>query len=62
MVGSIDTICRRIGARVTLVLGWFTVSPATAGTPIELRQAMMTRLAKEVGPRYFSAIRQVAAA
>jgi len=38
------------------------VSSATPGTPIELRQRMMTRFAEEVCPRYSRAMRQTRAA
>jgi hypothetical protein len=38
------------------------VSSATPGTPIELRQRMMTRFAEEVCPRYSRAMRQTQAA
>jgi hypothetical protein len=38
------------------------VSSATPGTPIGLRQRMMTRFAQEVCPRYSRAMRQKQAA
>jgi hypothetical protein len=38
------------------------VSSATPGTPIELRQRMMTRFAEEVCPRYSRTMRRKQAA
>ena len=62
LVGSPATICRRIDALVALGFNYFMVSCATPGTPIELRQAMMTRFAREVCPRYSRAMRRNEAA
>lgn len=62
LVGSPETICRRIDQLVALGFNYFMVSSATPGTPIELRQAMMTRFAREVCSRYSPAMRAVAAA
>ncbi len=62
LVGSVETICRRIDALVALGFNYFMVSCATPGTPLELRQQMMTRFAREVCPRYSTAMRKAAAA
>ena len=58
LVGSPATICRRIDQLAALGFNYFMVSSATPGTPIELRQRMMTRFAEEVCPRYSSAMRR----
>ena len=55
--GSPATICRRIDRPAALGFNHFMVSSATPGTPIELRQRMMTRFAREVCPRYSRAMR-----
>ena len=60
LVGSPATICRRIDQLAALGFNYFMVSSATPGTPIELRQRMMTRFAEEVCPRYSRAMRQTA--
>ena len=60
--GSPVTICRRIDALAALGFNYFMVSCATPGTPIELRQRMMTRFAEEVCPRCSRAIRRTEAA
>ena len=62
LVGSPATICRRIDQLAALGFNYFMVSSATPGTPIELRQRMMTRFAEEVCPRYSRAMRQTQAA
>src|SRR5258708_4447765 len=62
LVGSPATICRRIDQLAALGFNYFMVSSATPGTPIELRQRMMTRFAREVCPRYSRAMRQTQAA
>jgi alkanesulfonate monooxygenase SsuD/methylene tetrahydromethanopterin reductase-like flavin-dependent oxidoreductase (luciferase family) len=62
LVGSPETICRRIDQLVALGFNYFMVSCATPGTPIELRQRMMTRFAEEVCPRYSSTMRRTKAA
>lgn len=62
LVGSPETICRRIDQLASLGFNYFMVSCATPGTPIELRQRMMTRFAKEVCPRYSQAMRRQRAA
>ena len=62
LVGSPETICRRIDQLVALGFNYFMVSCATPGTPIDLRQRMMTRFAEEVCPRYSRAMRRTKAA
>jgi alkanesulfonate monooxygenase SsuD/methylene tetrahydromethanopterin reductase-like flavin-dependent oxidoreductase (luciferase family) len=62
LVGSPATICRRIDQLAALGFNYFMMSSATPGTPIELRQRMMTRFAEEVCPRYSRAMRQRQAA
>jgi alkanesulfonate monooxygenase SsuD/methylene tetrahydromethanopterin reductase-like flavin-dependent oxidoreductase (luciferase family) len=62
LVGSPATICRRIDQLAALGFNYFMVSSATPGTPLELRQRMMTRFAEEVCPRYSRAMRQRQAA
>ena len=62
LVGSPETICRRIDQLAALGFNYFMVSSATPGTPLELRQRMMTRFAQEVCPRYSSAMRAAHAA
>jgi alkanesulfonate monooxygenase SsuD/methylene tetrahydromethanopterin reductase-like flavin-dependent oxidoreductase (luciferase family) len=60
LVGSVDTICRRIDALIALGFNYFMVSSATPGTPVELRRRMMSRFAKEICPRYSTAMAKVA--
>ncbi len=62
LVGSPATIGRRIDQLAALGFNYFMVSSATPGTPLELRQRMMTRFAEEVCPRYSRAMRQRQAA
>ena len=62
LVGGPDTICRRIDALAALGFNHFMVSCATPGTPVELRQRMMTRFAEEVCPLYSRAMRRTKAA
>jgi alkanesulfonate monooxygenase SsuD/methylene tetrahydromethanopterin reductase-like flavin-dependent oxidoreductase (luciferase family) len=62
LVGSVETICKRIDALAALGFNYFMVSCATPGTPIALRQKMMTRFAEEICPRYSSAMRKKRAA
>lgn len=58
LVGSVETICRRIDALIRLGFNYFMVSCATPGTPLAVRQKMMTRFAEEVCPRYSSRMRK----
>jgi alkanesulfonate monooxygenase SsuD/methylene tetrahydromethanopterin reductase-like flavin-dependent oxidoreductase (luciferase family) len=62
LVGSPATICKRVEQLAALGFDYFMVSSATPGTPIELRQKMMTRFAEEICPRYSTAMRQRQAA
>ena len=62
LVGSPATICRRIDQLAALGFNYFMVSCATPGTPIELRQRMMTRFAEEVCPSYSQSMRRKQAA
>lgn len=62
LVGSPDTICRRIDALAALGFNYFMVSAATPGTPVGLRQKMMTRFAEEICPRYSASMRRRQAA
>ena len=62
LVGSPATICRRIDQLAALGFNYFMVSCATPGTPIGLRQRMMTRFAEEVCPRYSQSMRRKQAA
>ena len=62
LVGSPATICKRIDALVSLGFNYFMVSCATPGTPLAIRQKMMTRFAEEICPRYSSAMRKGRAA
>jgi len=62
LVGSVETICKRIDQLAALGFNYFMVSCATPGTPIALRQKMMTRFAEEICPRYSSAMRKKHAA
>jgi hypothetical protein len=62
LVGSVETICTRIDQLAALGFNYFMVSCATPGTPIALRQKMMTRFAEEICPRYSSAMRKKRAA
>ena len=57
LVGSPETICRRIDQLAGLGFNYFMVSCATPGTPLALRQQMMTRFAREVCPRYSKSMR-----
>jgi alkanesulfonate monooxygenase SsuD/methylene tetrahydromethanopterin reductase-like flavin-dependent oxidoreductase (luciferase family) len=56
LVGSVATICKRIETLARLGFNYFMVSCATPGTPVAIRQPMMTRFAKEVCPRFSSAM------
>ncbi len=58
LVGSVETICKRIDSLARLGFNYFMVSSATPGTPFAVRQQMMTRFAREVCPRYSSAMRR----
>ena len=60
LVGSPETICRRIDALIALGFNYFMVSSATPGTPVELRRRMMTRFAKEICPHYSRAMAEIA--
>ena len=62
LVGSPETICRRIDALIGLGFNYFMVSSATPGTPRAVRQQMMTRFAEQICPRYSSAMRKGRAA
>lgn len=62
LVGSPATIRRRIDALAALGFDYFMVSCATPGTPIELRQRMMTRFAEEICPGYSPSMRRKRAA
>jgi alkanesulfonate monooxygenase SsuD/methylene tetrahydromethanopterin reductase-like flavin-dependent oxidoreductase (luciferase family) len=57
LVGNPDTICKRIDKLVGLGFNYFMVSSATPGTPLAVRQKMMTRFAEEICPRYSSAMK-----
>jgi len=46
----------------SLGFNYFMVSSATPGTPLAIRQKMMTRFAEEICPRYSSAMRKGRAA
>ena len=58
LVGSAQTIGKRIDALAALGFNYVMVSSATPGTPREVRRRMMTRFAEEVCPRYSSAMRK----
>jgi alkanesulfonate monooxygenase SsuD/methylene tetrahydromethanopterin reductase-like flavin-dependent oxidoreductase (luciferase family) len=60
LVGSVDTICRRIDSLVALGFNYFMVSSATPGTPVDVRRRMMTRFAEQVCPRYSRAMAKIA--
>jgi alkanesulfonate monooxygenase SsuD/methylene tetrahydromethanopterin reductase-like flavin-dependent oxidoreductase (luciferase family) len=62
LVGSPETVCRRIDALIGLGFNYFMVSSATPGTPRAVRQQMMTRFAEEICPRYSGAMRKGRAA
>jgi alkanesulfonate monooxygenase SsuD/methylene tetrahydromethanopterin reductase-like flavin-dependent oxidoreductase (luciferase family) len=62
LVGSPATICRRIDQLAALGFNYFMVSCATPGTPIGLRQRMMTRFAQEICPKYSQSMRRKQAA
>ena len=57
LVGSPETICKRIDALAALGFNYFMVSSATPGTPLAVRRQMMTRFAKDICPRYSRAMR-----
>ena len=50
LVGSPDTVARRINELRAIGFDYFIVSNATAGVPREVRHRMMSRFAKEVIP------------
>jgi hypothetical protein len=58
LIGSPETICKRIDALIGLGFNYVMVSCATPGTPLGVRQKMMTRFAEEICPRYSSAMRK----
>jgi hypothetical protein len=60
LVGSVDTICRRIDSLIALGFNYFMVSSATPGTPVDVRRRMMTRFAEQVCPRYSRAMAKIA--
>ncbi len=62
LVGSPATIRKRIDALAALGFNYFMVSSATPGTPVELRQKMMTRFAREICPQYSPSMRRKQAA
>jgi alkanesulfonate monooxygenase SsuD/methylene tetrahydromethanopterin reductase-like flavin-dependent oxidoreductase (luciferase family) len=62
LVGSPETICRRIDTLIGLGFNYFMVSSATPGTPRAVRQQMMTRFAEDICPRYSRAMRKGRAA
>jgi alkanesulfonate monooxygenase SsuD/methylene tetrahydromethanopterin reductase-like flavin-dependent oxidoreductase (luciferase family) len=62
LIGSPETICKRIDTLIGLGFNYFMVSSATPGTPRAVRQQMMTRFAEEICPRYSSAMRKGRAA
>ena len=62
LVGSAETICKRIDSLIALGFNYFMVSCATPGTPLAVRQRMMTRFAEEVCPRYSKKMRKASAA
>ena len=62
LVGTPETICRRIDTLVSLGFNYFMVSCATPGTPLAVRQRMMIRFAEDVCPRYSRAMRKGRAA
>jgi len=57
-----ESICRRIDTLISPGFTCFTVSSATPGTPLAIRQKMMVRFAEEICPRYSSAMRKGRAA
>jgi alkanesulfonate monooxygenase SsuD/methylene tetrahydromethanopterin reductase-like flavin-dependent oxidoreductase (luciferase family) len=62
LIGTPETICKRIDALIGLGFNYFMVSSATPGTPRAVRQQMMTRFAEEICPRYSGAMRKGRAA
>jgi alkanesulfonate monooxygenase SsuD/methylene tetrahydromethanopterin reductase-like flavin-dependent oxidoreductase (luciferase family) len=62
LVGAPETICKRIDTLVSLGFNYFMMSCATPGTPLAIRQKMMTRFAEDICPRYSSAMRKGRAA
>ena len=58
LVGSAETISRRIESLARLGFNYFMVSSATPGTPFAVRQQMMTRFAEEICPRFSGAMRR----
>ena len=62
LIGTPETICKRIDALIGLGFNYFMVSSATPGTPRAVRQHMMTRFAEQICPRYSSTMRKGRAA
>ena len=52
LVGSPETVSKRIEGLAALGFNYFMCSAATPGTPLDVRQHVMTRFAKEVAPKY----------
>ncbi|MEM7747421.1 MAG: LLM class flavin-dependent oxidoreductase, partial [Pseudomonadota bacterium] len=57
LVGSPETIARRIEGLASLGFNYFMCSAATPGTPQSARQEFMARFAKEIAPKFSSAMR-----
>jgi alkanesulfonate monooxygenase SsuD/methylene tetrahydromethanopterin reductase-like flavin-dependent oxidoreductase (luciferase family) len=62
LVGSVETVSRRLAALASLGFNYFMVSSATPGIPRDLRRETMARFAHEVAPRFSSRFGRQAAA
>ena len=62
LVGTVETVCRRIEALSDVGFNYFMVSAAMPGFPQTVRHEQYTRFAEEVAPQFSSAFRDAAAA
>jgi alkanesulfonate monooxygenase SsuD/methylene tetrahydromethanopterin reductase-like flavin-dependent oxidoreductase (luciferase family) len=58
LVGSAETIARRVEALAKLGFNYVMVSSATPGVPKQVRREMYRRFAGEVAPRFDTAFGQ----
>lgn len=58
LVGSPETVARRVEDLAQLGFNYFMCSAATPGTPQEARQEIMSRFAAEIAPRFSKAFRR----
>jgi len=62
LIGSTETICKRMDSLAGLGFNYFVVSASTPGMPLEIRQRMLARFARDVCPRYAKTMQRTEAA